>query len=39
METTFSARVWNWYAEDEYKKLLSFLQLCYGLEFLALEAK
>ncbi|VXC06085.1 conserved hypothetical protein [Pseudomonas sp. 8BK] len=39
METSFSARVWNWYADDEYEKLLSFLQLCYGLEFLALEAK
>jgi len=39
METSFSARVWNWYADDEYEKLLSFLQLCYGLEFLALEEK
>ena len=39
METSFSARVWNWYADDEYEKLLSFLQLCYGLEFLSLEAK
>jgi len=31
METSFSAKVWNWYADDEYEKLLSFLQLCHGL--------
>jgi hypothetical protein len=38
MDSAFSANVWNWYAENEYVKLLSFLQLCSGLEFLALEA-
>jgi hypothetical protein len=38
MDSPFSANVWNWYAENEYEKLLSFLQLCAGLEFLALEA-
>ncbi|MCG7373616.1 hypothetical protein MHL40_13180 [Pseudomonas luteola] len=39
MEAEFSSRVWDWYAEDEYKKLLSFCELCSGLEFLAMEAE
>jgi hypothetical protein len=39
METEFSTTVWGWYAEDEYEKLLSFCQLCSGLEFLAMEAE
>lgn len=38
MEAEFSTKVWNWYAEDEYEKLLLFCQLCSGLEFLAMEA-
>ena len=39
MEIEFSTTVWGWYAEDEYKKLLSFCELCSGLEFLAVEAE
>ncbi|SDH97329.1 hypothetical protein SAMN05216588_109172 [Pseudomonas flavescens] len=37
METEFSTTIWEWYADDEYKKLLSFCELCSGLEFLAME--
>ena len=39
MEAEFSTTVWGWYAEDEYESLLSFCQLCSGLEFLAMEAE
>tara|TARA_Y100000588_G_scaffold371694_1_gene443344 strand:- start:463 stop:915 length:453 start_codon:yes stop_codon:yes gene_type:complete len=39
METEFTTTIWDWYAEDEYKNLLSFCELCSGLEFLSMEAK
>jgi hypothetical protein len=39
MEIEFPTTVWDWYAEDEYKNLLSFCELCSGLEFLAMEAE